>query len=191
MGTKSRLSVTLAIGLTAGSAIGAAAQGVDDPGPAAYVHGYYEGVDCCGEEVETFDDAGNRLTLRGMTGSGISEMDDARLSGARTDTVNVDEFPQATTDERVEIQWGETTITNDAGTWEGTWLATYDTAAPTETTLVQYRLTGHGAYEGLSAILSLTEFGWPRSTYAGAIFPGPLPPDRASAHASEELATEE
>ena len=181
MGTRSRLSVVLAMGLLAGSTMGAGAQDVEDPGPAAYVHGFFHGVDCCGDEVETFDDAGNRLTLRGMTGSGTSEMDDPRLSGVWKDTVSVDEFPQLDADERVEIHWGELTITNDEGTWAGTWASTYDSESVSETPLIQYRLTGDGAYEGLSAILSITDSGWPRSAVAGAIFPGPLPPDSGAA----------
>ena len=196
MGTRSRLSVVLAIGLlAAGSAMGAGAQGAEEPGPAAYVHGFFDGVDCCGDEVETFDDAGNRLTLRGMTGSGTSEMDDPRLSGVWEQTVSVDEFAQPDTDERVEIQWGELTITNDEGTWAGTWTSTYDSAAVSETPLIQYLLTGGGAYKGLSAILSVTRSGWPRSAVAGAIFPGPLPLDDAlaqdEADVSAGLVTEE
>jgi hypothetical protein len=42
-------------------------------------------------------------------------------------------------------------------------------------------LTGDGAYEGLSAILSDTSSSWPSWTVAGAIFPGPLPLDSGSA----------
>ncbi len=184
MGTRSRLSVVLAIGLLAGSAMGSGAQGAGEPGPAAYVHGFFDGVGCCGDEVETFDDEGNRLTLRGMTGSGTSEMDDPRLSGVWENTVSVDEFAQLDTDERVEIHWGELTITNDEGTWAGTWTQTYDSMAVSDTPLIQYHLTGDGAYEGLSAILSVTSSGWPRSAVAGAIFPGPMP--LASALAQDE-----
>ncbi len=187
MGTRSRLSSVLAIGLLAtGSAIGVGAQGAEETGPAAYVHGFFYGVDCCGDEVETFDDEGNRLTLRGMTGSGTSEMDDPRISGVWEQTGSVDEFPQSDTDERVEVSWGELTITNDEGTWAGTWTSTYDSAAVSETPLIQYQLTGDGAYEGLSAILFVTSSGWPRSAVAGAIFPGPLPPDSASAQDADD-----
>lgn len=195
MGTRSRLSIALAVGLLAGSAMGAGARGAEAPGPAAYVHGFFDGVDCCGTEVETFDDEGNRLTLRGMTGSGTSEMDDPRLSGVWEQTVNLNEFAQPDTDERVEIHWGGLTIANDAGTWAGTWTSTYDSAAVSETPLIQYQLTGDGAFKGLSAILSITSTGWPRSAVAGAIFPGPIPLEsvlaQEGADALAGLATED
>jgi hypothetical protein len=132
MGTRSRSSVVLAIGLLAGSATGAGAQDAEVPGPAAYVHGSFQGVDCCGDFIETFDDEGKRLTLRGMASSGTSEMDDPRLSGAWTQTANLDEFAQLDTDERVEVQWGELTITNGQGMWAGTWTSTFDSKAASE-----------------------------------------------------------
>jgi hypothetical protein len=155
---------------------------IDDPGPAAYVHGDRVTTECCGpEDNETFDDEGNRLTMRGMVSSGTMEMDDPRISGSWEMTWNVDEFPQPDTDERVEVLWGEMTISNEEGGWSGTWSSTYDSAQPEETNLMLYELTGTGAYEGLSALLSptgpvdsgATEV---RSPTAGAIFQGPLPP---------------
>ena len=150
----------------------------DDPGPAAYVHGLMVQRDCCGDEAETFDDDGDRLTLRGMVASGTMEMDDPRITGSYELTVSVDEFPQPDTDARVEVHWGELTITNDAGGWNGTWSSTYDSAQAAETDLGLYELTGTGAYEGLSALLSETgsQLTWPSSPLAGAIFPSPLPP---------------
>ncbi len=161
-----------------GQQVGVPGAATIDLGPAAYVHGTMVELECCGDEVETFDDAGNRLTLRGSASSGTMRMDDPRLSGDWEGTVNVDEFPQLDTGERVEVQWGGLTITNDDGTWAGTWTSTYDSAAVTETELIQYELTGDGAYAGLSAVLSITGGEWPApSTIAGAVFPGPLPPD--------------
>lgn len=150
-----------------------------DPGPAAYVHGTMTGVECCGDEVETFDDEGNRLTLRGMASSGRIVMDDPRLSGDWEYTNNVDEFPQPGTGERVEIGWGGLTITNEDGSWSGTHKGTLDSAAAKETSLGQYELTGDGAYAGLSVLLYDTSNDWPTWAVAGAIFPGPLPPDSA------------
>jgi hypothetical protein len=152
---------------------------VADPGPAAYVHGTMVGRDCCGDAVETFDDDGDRLTMRGMVSSGLVDMDDPRLSGTWEQTGNLDEFPQLDGEERVEIHWAGLTISNDEGSWNGTCTSTYDSAAATETSLDQCQLTGEGAYEGLSALLAPTSHAWPSWTVAGAIFPGPVPPDSA------------
>jgi hypothetical protein len=175
MRVRTSLISILTIGLLAGSAVGVTAQDTDDPGPAAYVHGSFVGAfDCCGDEVETFDDAGNRLTLRGMVDSAMLEMDDPRISGAWEETVSIDEFPQPGTDERVEVHWGELTITNDDGSWSGTWKSTYDSSQfPQESALLLYELTGAGAYEGLSALLGRSEA---MMSMGGAIFPSPLPP---------------
>ena len=153
-----------------------------DPGPAAYVHGTMFEGDCCGAEVETYDDDGNRQTLRGSVMSGNLKMDDPRISGAWETTINIDEFPQPDTDVRVEVHWGELTITNDQGAWNGTWKSTYDSSSPVETDLVLYELAGAGAYEGLSALLAPTESAddWGRMPLAGAIFPGLLPPPPAA-----------
>jgi hypothetical protein len=157
----------------------------DDTPVAAYVHGFMFEGDGGWDEVETYDDDGNRLTLRDSVGSGNVKMDDPRISGAWELTISIDEFPQPGTDERVEVHWGEFTITNDDGSWSGTWKSTYDSEQPTEVLL--YELTGAGAYEGLSALLAPTggeevdpsddDF-W-RMPLAGAIFPSPLPPDSA------------
>ena len=166
-----------------GNAPGAATDAVD-PGPAAYVEGtMFEGP-CCGDEVETYDDEGNRLTLRASVLSGNVKVDDPRLSGVYEMTISIDEFPQPDTDERIEVHWGELTITNDQGGWSGTWKSTYDSSRfpDEEVDLVLYELTGAGAYEGLSALLAPSANGWDdvgRMPLAGAIFQGPLPPDSA------------
>ena len=152
---------------------------VADPGPAAYVHGTMTLHTFDHDPVETFDDDGNRLTLRGGSASGAVNMDDPRLSGAWEETNNLAEFPQLHDELRVEIWWGGLTITNDDGSWNGMCTSTYDSAAAAETSLAQCQLTGEGAYEGLSALLSPTGPGGSSWTVAGAIFPGPLPPDSA------------
>ncbi|MGD8683219.1 MAG: hypothetical protein PVG27_04680 [Chloroflexota bacterium] len=85
-------------------------------------------------------------------------MDDPRLSGDWEMTHSIDEFPQPDTDVRVEIHWGELSITNDQGGWTGTWKSTYDGSRLPweEVRLEYYELTGTGAYEGLSALLAPT-----------------------------------
>jgi hypothetical protein len=170
------LSVAQPLGQPSRMAPGAAEVG--EPGPAAYVHGAMVETLCCGDEAETYDSDGNRLTLRGMASSGLVEMDDPRLAGSFTMIGNGDEFPQADTSERVEIGWGEVRIENEDGAWSGTFATTYDSEKINETSLILYELTGEGAYEGLSALLGQTGSisSWPRFPVAGAIFTGPLPP---------------
>jgi hypothetical protein len=152
------------------------------PAPtAAYVHGVLQLDLCCGDEVETYDEAGNRLTLRGMETSGAAIFDDPRLTGTCRETGNTDEFPQPGTDKRVEIWWGTMRIENEGGAWDGATVSTYESAQPTETGLKLIQLTGEGAYEGLSALLWETSNAAPADVpraapFAGAIFPGPLPP---------------
>jgi hypothetical protein len=147
----------------------------------AYVHGVLQLNSCCGNEVETHDAAGNRLTLRGMETSGAAMFDDPRLTGTYSTTGGTDEFPLVGTSDRVEIWWGTIRIENKDGAWSGTTTSTYDSAQPTETGLQLIELTGEGAYKGLSALLwetsNAARSSVPRAApFAGAIFPGPLPP---------------
>ncbi len=108
------------------AALGAAE--IVQAGPAAYVHGALVEKDCCGDDAETYDADGNRLTLRGMVATGVVEMDDSRLAGSYTLIGNGDEFPQVEMSERVEIGWGELHIENADGAWNGHFTTTYDSA---------------------------------------------------------------
>jgi hypothetical protein len=146
---------------------------------AAYVHGGPTTFgSCCGDEVETFDEEGNRLTLRNMEVTGEWSFDDPRLSGTVRTVQHTDEFPQADADGRIEIWWGDVRIENDDGAWSGTVTSTYDPDQPVEAGSGVYELTGEGAYEGLSALLFESSLpGLEPSPYVfGAIFPGDLPP---------------
>ena len=117
------------------------------------------------------------------------EMSDPRLSGDAT----VDEYGDVFDSEtrtKVELgegygfEWGTMRIVNEAGAWEGSWIAS-STIAETETedAVSPILLVGSGAYDGLSAILYEVNADWgdgPNGpdSLDGTIFPGDPPPDR-------------
>ena len=71
----------------------------------------------------------------------------------------------------VGVVWGTSTITNDAGSWSGSFLFPITSAGWTWRGASHY--TGSGAYEGLSVIM-LQEAGG--SSFEAVILPGPIPP---------------
>ena len=100
-------------------------------------------------------------------------VDEARLAG-RIDEIASLAGVLNVTNARLTAVMAETL---EDGSWSGTHKGTFDSAAVKETTLGQYELTGEGAYAGLSVLLYDTSNDWPTWAVAGAIFPGPLPPD--------------
>jgi hypothetical protein len=146
----------------------------DDSRVATYVHGEWMGDACCGDEVETHDGDGNRLTLRNMTDGGPVLSNDPRLEGTFSMVWNLDEFAQLDSVERAELSWGEFRIENEGGVWFGTASNVRDLEQPDWTSHTVYQLTGEDGYEGLSALLFSTN----DDTWAGIVFPGDLPPNR-------------
>ena len=109
-------------------------------------------------------------------------MSDERISGDITLTDNVDRWESDEVAEGdVALWWGDVSIENDGGTWEGTHLAADGQARDRAFVWKVMQLTGTGGYEGLSAILYWTQdplaLQLPDSV-DGIIFPGDLPPDR-------------
>ncbi len=153
---------------------------------AAYVHGSPSRPSCCGPEVETYDEAGNRLTLRNMETGGTWTFDDPRLTGAVTTVGHMDAFPQADSDEWVEVWWGDLRVVNEDGAWSGTSSGSLDSAQPVETRTTLYQLTGEGAYEGLSALLFETTTIGSEPYIFGMVFPGSLPPRSLDTGSADE-----
>jgi hypothetical protein len=102
----------------------------------------------------------------------ILEVDDPRLSGTSRSVHNGVRFTGGPT---YGVRTITTEFTNDGGSWEGTGVAYQD---PNEGIMrYEFLLAGHGDYEGLSAILSLTSDSNLLDHQAmGVIFPGELPP---------------
>jgi hypothetical protein len=103
----------------------------------------------------------------GETWTGVSvEASDLRLAGEMTSTFDRDVHPGT-----VGVVWGTSTITNDAGSWSGSFVFPITAASYTWKGATQY--VGSGAYEGLSAIM-LQEAGG--TSFEAVILPGLIPP---------------
>jgi hypothetical protein len=172
--------VVIAVGLLAGSAIGATAQDgsptASELGP-ALVTGrivHTGGADEFAQDTET--EGG--LMQRERSTIGRLMMDDPRLSGDVMQIDNADRFCDGACSPETfagDVLWGTIEITNDGGSWTGTSVGTTDTSGGGGN-ITYYELVGSGGYEGLSAVMFEREGGgW---LWDGVIIPGDLPPDR-------------
>ncbi len=103
---------------------------------------------------------------------GTIEVSDDRLSGSHRSIHNYDHFRGGA---KYGVRTTDLEITNDLGTWTGQGIGLQ---VPHDSTMhYEFRLAGSGAYEGLSALLTLSqdEFGFSFDA-DGVIFPGELPP---------------
>jgi hypothetical protein len=132
-----------------------------------------------GEYTEEAESDG-LLSQRGLESEGGWTFNDARLSGDITLHQNADRWCHGACDEDNDnelaaVQWGTIEVTNDGGTWTGTWVAPGGSGSYG---LPYYELVGSGGYAGLSAILvtGIEEDG--REVVNGVIIPGDVPPDR-------------
>jgi len=117
----------------------------------------------------------------GAIDEGRMDMSDERLSGNVTFTYDGSEAWEP----NLYLYSGTMLIENDAGTWEGTHFAADHHARPGIHGPLVMQLSGHGGYEGLSAILYRTiisDRSVPQhekeESVDGMIYPGELPADR-------------
>ena len=171
--------VLVAVGLVAGSAIGASGQDEAVDKGAALVTGrivHSPGSREFAEDTET--EIG--FVQRGRSTSGSLTMNDPRLSGNVRLEDNADRFcdgPCSEATYRGDVLWGTIEITNEDGSWSGTSTGTTDTSGGGGN-ITYYELVGSGGYEGLSAVIFERETptsGW---LWDGVIFAGDLPPER-------------
>ncbi len=102
----------------------------------------------------------------GETWTGIRvEASDPRLMGELSSTFDRDVHPGD-----IGVVWGTMTITNDAGSWTGTFIGPIRREDASVWPVME-QLTGNGAYEGLSAIILQDN----RGRFEGVILPGELP----------------
>ena len=104
--------------------------------------------------------------------TGTSEMSDPRVSGNWDIT---QEFHCAPAGGYTCAKWGQATMTNDGGTWEGEWVGLHQ---PGDTQLglhyIMTWLSGTGDHEGLNYVANL--MGDPGDTVIeGVIYEGPIP----------------
>jgi len=179
---KTSIISILAIGLLAGSAVGAAAQDEEvaaEPTTPAKVTGTIdsEAGDLVQEPTETVVDG--VLEVRGGVFTGDRfEMDDPRLTGTATGTFNVDVHKES---DFIDVVAGSLglRIENEAGSWSGQGTTVFHGGGtiPQEEALNldTWLLTGAGAYEGLSAYLIVDPTEDP-PTVEGVIYAGEMPP---------------
>jgi hypothetical protein len=162
-------SLILAVALVAGNTIGVGAQSTEpslDPLAPAHVSGrfIFDGDQTVSPTITTED--GVTLYRGGETWTGIGvEASDPRLAGVLSSTFDRDVHPGD-----IGVVWGKTVITNDAGSWTGTFIG----PIRREDTYVWpavVQLSGNGAYQGLRAIILQDN----RGRFEGVLLPGDLP----------------
>lgn len=105
-----------------------------------------------------------RHTQTGRQVQSTWDASDARLDGVMLATSTVAGFPAG----RFEVEAVDLAVTNAAGRWAGSGTALDANERWVLTTV----LTGEGAYDGLTAYVTID---WIERTLSGAIFPGPMP----------------
>ncbi len=161
MGLKTTLIAAVAVGLVAGSTIGAVAQ--DDSMAPAAVTGTSTGFEKLTEGSREWVDGA--LRGEGLMYATTWEASDPRLSGAVALTANRDEYDQ----EEMAVIAASAAVENDDGRWAGS--GTYlegEELGETWTLVMQ----GQDAYEGLTALVVMGPGG---RSFAAAIFPGEMP----------------
>lgn len=134
------------------------------------------GIEHCSIDTGTTDTgADGVMHYRGGRATCTHEADDPRVSGAVDYTWDADLWPAG------GVQWGAGTISNDGGTWEGTYSGVV--SDPTQGDAITFWLKGAGDYAGLSYYYRVTGSGpW---EVTGLIFPGDPPAPSLSGPASE------
>ena len=186
-GLKDTLIPILAIGLLAGSTVGATAQ--DDEAPAepitaGVVTGTIEvgGGEYLDIQTRIWDEEREVEELRGRYLDDPITMDDPRLSGRLRSTVNLDTHGGRELAGQGTVAAGRTELFNDEGTWTGTFRGYRDVGIgpvgfPERVIHWHVELAGTGAYEGQSALLYIhgDPSGEQILEVEGFVFPGVSP----------------
>jgi hypothetical protein len=117
---------------------------------------------------EPIEGSGESWTIqRGSLYTGAWETSDERLSGDDETVVNCDLSQPSSGEEKYVAEcWGTTTLTNDGGTWEGTFQGTssWSSSEPEHVHDMETVFVGTGDHEGLQFV----------GTYGGVDFPWEL-----------------
>jgi len=92
---------------------------------------------------------------------------DPRVTGSVTGTWQADTWGSA--DNGSLVQWGTDVLTNNGGTWEGTFTGIYTSETAD---MISWWFVGTGAYDGLTFYLLMTDL---EGEWTGLIFPGTPP----------------
>jgi hypothetical protein len=145
---------------------------VSYPGQATYVSGTIEDFNL--EEGTVTDEDNGTSRSRDGTVSYTMVANDPRVSGTLTGTWNSDRW--GVYQDGALVQWGDVVLTNDDGTWEGSFAGAY--ASDYGGDLLTRWTVGTGAYEGLTFFFWLdTPDGSSSGPWYGLIYPGEPPPN--------------
>ncbi|MEA2026220.1 MAG: hypothetical protein U9O18_05985 [Chloroflexota bacterium] len=151
------------------------AQDEDDGYLATSVTGDYKYAEGQRFEADKTIVADGNLTLnRDLEQKRIYEWDDPRLPGTLELRYGWDEFRMPGTANTAYVEWGEATLSDDEGTWEGPFFGTRLPDASSYN--LQFWLDGSGAYEGIYAVLTMDDARRGDQDIAGLIVEGELPP---------------
>jgi hypothetical protein len=144
---------------------------VSYPGQATYVSGTIENFNL--EEGTVTDEGDGTSRSRDGTISYTMVANDPRVSGTLTGTWNSDRW--GVLEDGALVQWGDVVLTNDEGTWEGSFTGAY--ASDYGGDILTRWHVGTGAYEGLTFYFWMdTPDGSFAGPWYGLIYPGDPPP---------------
>jgi hypothetical protein len=141
-------------------------------GQATYVSGMVEDFSL-EDGTLTYEDNGVSRS-RDATVSYTMVANDPRVSGTLTGSWNSDRW--GVLEDGALVQWGDVVLTNDDGTWEGSFAGAY--ASDYGGDILTRWTVGTGAYEGLTFLFWLdTPNGSFTGPWYGLIYPGEPPPN--------------
>ena len=95
---------------------------------------------------------GSLIQYRDLEHERSYEWDDPRLPGTLEMHRHWDEFRLPGTAATTTVEWGEATLRDDEGAWQGPF---FGTELPGRNNVLQFWLDGSGAYEGHYAVLTM------------------------------------
>jgi hypothetical protein len=125
------------------------------------------------ESSTSFEEVPGRVERRGTVWAPTITASDPRLEGRVTQRNDQDQYPGPDGPESFVLGTSTMRIENDEGAWQGS--NVYFLVAE-EGGAISVVLVGEGAYEGLYAVLDLTDW----SAIRGVVFPAPPPPAPAA-----------
>lgn len=141
------------------------------PGGATYVSGTIENFSISEGTVTDGDDGASRSRDGSVSYTMVAN--DPRVSGTVTGTWNSDRW--GVQDDGALVQWGDVVLSNDDGTWEGSYTGAY--ASDYGGDILTRWAVGTGAYEGLTFYFWLdAPDGSMSGPWYGLIYPGEPPP---------------
>jgi len=161
------VSIAVAVGLLAGSAIGVTAQSGDvDPMAPAFVTGSITDGQTASTETQTAEEGFTRIEV--VSGPDVWEASDSRLSGEVTYAGNWQRYPYPAS---MQVEAATYELVNEGGRWLGQATAIATATISGWDAIV---FTGEGGYEGLTAYVSI-DWSTEPASFTGGIIQGEMP----------------